>query len=130
MKTIFCSYPQDLMRTEHRRTTFIQPFLICLLATSEAWALTLTWSGGSGNWSDPLQWSPNGVPQNGDDLVFNNSLTWNRMRHHLTEAGTDSVLPTSRTHPRLRVRLARKVPALPATTDSLSGSMNHFSRVK
>jgi autotransporter-associated beta strand protein len=73
MKTIFCSYPQDLMRTEHRRMTFIQLFLICLLATSEAWAITRTWSGASGNWSDPAQWSPNGVPQNGDDLVFNNS---------------------------------------------------------
>ena len=43
------------------------------LAASEAPANTLTWNGGSGNWSDATQWSPNAVPQNGDDLVFNNS---------------------------------------------------------
>lgn len=35
-------------------------------------AATKTWSGGrDGNlWSDPSNWSPAGVPVNGDDIAF------------------------------------------------------------
>ena len=44
-------------------------------------SITSTWEGGSGNWSDPLGWNPNIVPNNGNDgstfnVVFGNgSLT-------------------------------------------------------
>jgi len=31
------------------------------------------WVGGSGAWSTPSHWSPIGVPQNGEDLIFDNS---------------------------------------------------------
>ncbi len=43
--------------------------------------ITSTWTGGSGNWSDPLEWNPSIVPNNGNngstfDVVFGSgSLT-------------------------------------------------------
>lgn len=42
-----------------------------------AGATIRTWTAGSGNWSNGSNWSPNGAPQNGDDLVFNNSPSSN-----------------------------------------------------
>jgi autotransporter-associated beta strand protein len=49
---------------------------ICLLTwpAASARATSRTWTGASnGYWSEPSNWSPFGTPQNGDDLVFNNS---------------------------------------------------------
>src|SRR6267154_6919721 len=48
-----------------------------LLAAMNARATIRTYSAGSGNWSTPSNWSPSGAPQNGDDLVFNNSPSSN-----------------------------------------------------
>jgi autotransporter-associated beta strand protein len=35
------------------------------------------WIGDSGAWSNPGNWSPNGVPQTGEDLIFTNSPGYN-----------------------------------------------------
>jgi fibronectin-binding autotransporter adhesin len=48
-----------------------------LLCVTPARAIIRTYIGGSGNWSTDTNWSPPGVPQNGDDLVFNNSPSSN-----------------------------------------------------
>jgi len=43
----------------------------CIFATSEVRAINRTWNGfDNGNWSDPDNWGPTGVPQNGDTLIF------------------------------------------------------------
>src|SRR6267142_3110715 len=39
----------------------------------DAHATIRIWTAGAGKWSDASNWSPAGPPQNGDDLVFNNS---------------------------------------------------------
>src|SRR5690348_6160474 len=46
---------------------------VTILAPLATRADLLTWTAGSGNWSSPSNWSPARAPQNGDDLVFNNS---------------------------------------------------------
>src|SRR5262245_48351980 len=43
--------------------------VLCL--TTPAWAITRSWTHASSQyWSDPANWNPEGVPQNGDDLSF------------------------------------------------------------
>jgi hypothetical protein len=58
----------------------IQPFMalvvLCLATVPGARAATNTWTGAdpSGYWSAPANWSPAGVPTNGNDLVFPGGL--------------------------------------------------------
>ncbi len=45
--------------------------LAALIAYSpRAFAISRFWLGGSGSWSNPANWSPAGIPANGDDLLF------------------------------------------------------------
>ena len=45
-----------------------------ILTARQTFAIERSWRGGNGpsggNWSNPQNWFPNGVPQNGDDLEF------------------------------------------------------------
>ena len=48
------------------------------LAASDARGTTRYWQGTAGNnWSTPANWSPTGPPQNADDLVFANRVSYN-----------------------------------------------------
>lgn len=54
---------------------------LLLLASGTAWSATCTWSGGSGDWQDPLQWSdcgagngiPAGTPGPSDTAIINSA---------------------------------------------------------
>src|ERR1051326_5650303 len=50
--------------------------VLSLLTIFGARAATITWTGAdpSGYWSAPANWSPAGVPTNGNDLVFPSGL--------------------------------------------------------
>src|SRR5215216_5893807 len=50
--------------------------VLSLATVPGARAATTTWTGvdPSGNWSAPANWSPAGVPTNGNDLVFPGGL--------------------------------------------------------
>ena len=56
-----------------RRAQLSFVFLICCLAWPAA-AIDRTWTGDSwnANWSEPDNWLPVGIPQTGDNLIFNN----------------------------------------------------------
>ena len=56
-----------------RQAQFLFVLLICCLA-SPAWAIDRTWTGEglSSNWSEPENWLPKGIPQAGDNLIFDN----------------------------------------------------------
>src|SRR6187549_3910629 len=62
------------MKIQH----FIALVVLSLLTVpgARAAAATTTWTGAdpSGNWSAPANWSPAGVPTNGNDLVFPSGL--------------------------------------------------------
>lgn len=60
-----------------RRSLAILMSAALFSAAPSARATIRTWTAGSGNWSNGSNWSPNGAPQNGDDLVFNNSPSSN-----------------------------------------------------
>lgn len=38
---------------------------------ARAGTINATWNGGTGNWSAPTDWTPNGAPNNGGGNVFN-----------------------------------------------------------
>ena len=46
--------------------------LLALFIGAQTQAATRNWTGGGGNnlWSNPNNWSPAGVPQDGDELSF------------------------------------------------------------
>ncbi len=45
--------------------------LLLLFSYSSIFATSYTWSGGTGNWSVSTNWTPNGVPGVGDDVIIN-----------------------------------------------------------
>ena len=49
--------------------------LIVFLSIGQATVKTWTNGGGTGNWSDASNWDPNGVPANGDVVIFNGTST-------------------------------------------------------
>lgn len=52
--------------------------LLCLFTTlhsSSLLAANITWTGGSGNWNNPANWSSSSVPGAGDAVTFNSSVT-------------------------------------------------------
>lgn len=47
--------------------------VLAVFASIAASAASYTWNGSASNlWSNPLNWTPNGVPQSGDSLTFGN----------------------------------------------------------
>src|SRR3982751_2513374 len=65
------------MKTPHFYLRFLTTFTIGLLVHAAS-AQTSTWNAASGNWTEPLKWSPMGDPNgNGYSVIFNNggSLT-------------------------------------------------------
>src|SRR5689334_13656531 len=52
---------------------------LCVFSTLTALPATKTWNPllRSSNWSTAGNWSPSGVPANGDDLVFNEGTSTN-----------------------------------------------------
>lgn len=51
--------------------------IVCVLSWLSPWHITAAGytSNQSGNWSNPLIWTPNGVPGNGDTAVVNHAVT-------------------------------------------------------
>lgn len=52
-------------------TKLILALLIACFYTTQICATSYTWNGSSGSWNDPSQWTPNGVPGAGDDVLIN-----------------------------------------------------------
>ena len=56
---------------------------VIALPACRALAVNRVWAGTTGNWTVPSNWSPTGVPQNGDDVFltevdpFNKTVTYN-----------------------------------------------------
>ena len=46
------------------------PLTAAGIAAYQGLLVIKTWNGGSGTWSTPAAWTPNGVPANGDDVVL------------------------------------------------------------
>ena len=70
------------MKTIHSSLLLVTAFAISLLVHAASGA-TATWTAASGNWSNPLNWSPNIDPNgNSFDVVFNTgaSLTLDSAR--------------------------------------------------
>src|ERR1035438_7512465 len=63
-------------------------FMLCfvILTARQTFAIERSWRGGNGpsggNWSNPQNWFPNGVPQNGDDLEFLSGQATTRSEEH------------------------------------------------
>lgn len=67
--------------------------IACLVGPLLSFAATVTWDGGGDgtSWSDPLNWSPNGIPTNADDVTITNAsvvLDFNTFVQRLSLAGT------------------------------------------
>ncbi|MBK9337639.1 MAG: hypothetical protein IPM98_14175 [Lewinellaceae bacterium] len=60
------------MLLNHYRTIVLPLVLLLLAAPFSADAITKTWNGTSGNWSDGSKWIPVGVPTSTDEVVINN----------------------------------------------------------
>ena len=64
-----------------RRPIYTIAVLLCLLALAAAPAVaqtTYTWNGGTGNWTNSANWTPNtGFPGNADTAIINSAFAMN-----------------------------------------------------
>jgi len=69
--TIIAFFPTAwVFHTAVRRSVILAGVLI-LLGAGQTRAATLTWTGlGGGNWGESVDWSPAGIPADGDTLIF------------------------------------------------------------
>jgi len=81
-----------------KRFSVVLVVAVCFLTAPSLFAITRTWTGATNaNWSEPTNWSPAGVPDSSDSLIFGTTLS-NAMKNDLppwTRIGPISAGPSS-----------------------------------